>query len=824
MAAGALGSLVVTLGLDAAQFTAGLSKSEFEAKKWRDSLVNVASEAGVLLAGAAAAAGTALVALTKNAIDSADELNKLSQKTGITTESLSALTYAAELSDVTTQDFASSMAKLAKSMNEATSGTGDQAEAFKALGISLKDSQGNLRGTDEVLIDIAERFSGYADGVEKVALAQAIFGKSGAALIPLLNQGAEGFAKAREEAQQFGIIVSGSTAAAAEEFNDTLTKVGASIRGVGLRIAEAALPTLQALADELLNTSRNTGAAETALNGLRTIFETIAVLGVNVKFVFEATGREIGAILAQLSLVGEVLTTPPSQLLDVAKRNWRQFNAISEAVKADAERARKEVDALSARILDRTPAAAPAAPAGGRGRGLPRAPTLPGAGAAAAASEAEALARKQLDAQIKAIRDFATEQQSAIQFANQFARNAYEQGTTALRDQFAIQNALREEALRNTVIAFDKEIAALQAYRSKVTKPTERADVDAKIADAVAKRQQAVTKAAQQGVLDAQAEAAAIRQLDQQYQDLQITIAQLRGDEAGAANMQIQRQVEAARRLLTQSGRDPAEADVLGQLLTQTNELRLVQRDYNLLLEQQRIAEENILLTAQESGATELQTMAAVRESRQQALLQMAEMVRRAQELAIALGTPEAQAFADALALSFRKAAGEVDPLLTRIKELSKEMGDTIARGFENAIVSGASLKDMLGGIAQDLLRLTTQQLVTKPLSNFLSNAIGSFLGPTFGGGKALGGPVAAGGLYRVAENRPELLNVNGESYLLMGNQRGTIDPNPRQARGGSTMNANITVNMPQGTNASTANQAGALIARRLRAASMRNQ
>jgi hypothetical protein len=821
MAAGALGSLVVTLGLDAAQFTAGLTKSEFEAKKWRDSLVGVAKEAGILVAAGAATAATAIVALTKSAIDSADQLNKLSQSTGIATEDLSALAFAAELSDVNTQDLASAMGKLSKSINEASTGVGDQAEAFKALGISVRDSSGNLRGADSVLLDIAERFSGYADGVEKVVLAQAIFGKSGAALIPLLNQGAEGFAKAREEAERLGLIVSGPTAAAAEEFNDTLTKIGAGARGVGLRIAEALLPTLQVLADELLNTSKSSGAAETALGGLRTVFETLAVLGINVKFVLEATGREIGAILAQLSLVGDVLTTPPTQIIEKAKQNWRQFRAISEAVKEDAARARKEVDAASAAILSRAPREAPAPTAAGN-RNRPNAPRLPGA---SAISDAEQLARKALDAQIKGIRDFATEQRDAIAFANQFARGAYEDGTQSLREQFAIQAGLRQEALRTTVQALDQEIAALEAYRRKLTKPTERADADAKIAEAVGKRQQAVTKAAQQGVLDAQAEAKAIADLDARYKDLQITIRQLSGDEAGAAQLAIERQVEAARKLLTQAGRDPAEADRFGQLLTQTNELRNLQQDYNRLLDQQRIAEENILLTAQESGATELETMGAVRQSRQAALEQMALMVQKAQELALALGTPEAQQFADALALGFRKATAEVDPLLTRVKEVAKEMGDSIARSFENAIVNGGSLRDLLGGIAQDILRITTQQLVTKPLAGFLTNAIGSFLGPSFGGGKALGGPVAAGGLYRVAENRPEMLNVNGESYLLMGNQRGNIDPNPQPARSnGQVLNATINVNMPANTSAATANQAGLLVARRLRAASTRNQ
>lgn len=829
MAAGALGSLVVTLGLDAAQFTAGLTKSEFDAKKWRDQVSQYAEDLGVKIGAGAAIAGAALFALTKSAIDSADAMSKLASASGTTTEELSALSFAADLSGVNSQQLGETLSKLAKAINDTSKGTGAQVEAFKALGISVTDSNGNLKSTVSVLTEIADRFAGYEDSIEKTVLAQALFGETGARLIPLLNNGAEGLKAIADEAEAFGLIVKTDTSKAAEQFNDTLTKLGAAARGFGNQAAEALLPTLQAVADELLNTAKSAGTADSAIAGLKLVFETLSALAVNTKFVLESTGREIGAILAQLSLVYDLLRTPPSEFLAKARSNWRQFNAISEAAKADADLARKQVDEATARILNpqlRNQAPAVAQPP------RPRAPRLPtattgGAGASAAtaaANEAEQLARKQLEGQLKAVREFATDQRDAISFATQFARSAYEEGTTALRDQLAIQTALRQESLRVTVRAFDEELAALESYRSKVTKPTERADLEARITDVVVKRQQAVTRAAQQGVIDAQAEARALADLERRYQDLRISVLQLSGDERGAAAITIQRQVEEARRLLTQAGRDPAEAERFGVLLTQTADLRNLQQDYNRLLDQQRLAEENILLTAQESGATELETLAAVRDSRQQAITQMADMVRQAQELAAALGTPEAQRFAEQLALNFRKATNEIDPLLQRVKDVSKEMGDSIARSFENAIVSGGSLKDMLGGIAQDILRITTQQLITKPLANFLTGAIGSSLGGIFGGGKALGGPVAAGGLYRVAENRPEMLTVNGESFLMMGNQRGNINPNPSMARGGQAMNANITVNMPQGTTVETANQAGVVIARRLRAATLRNQ
>ena len=79
--------------------------------------------------------------------------------------------------------------------------------------------------------------------------------------------------------------------------------------------------------------------------------------------------------------------------------------------------------------------------------------------------------------------------------------------------------------------------------------------------------------------------------------------------------------------------------------------------------------------------------------------------------------------------------------------------------------------------------------------------------------------------MFEVAEKRPELLDVNGRKFLLMGKQRGRIDPNPQVGGGSSsrTVNANIVVQMPPGSSSQTMNQAGAKVARQLQLANMRN-
>ncbi len=195
---------------------------------------------------AAITAATAkLAADFKGAIDTGDQLNKLSQKTGIAVEKLSELAYAGDLADVNLESLATGVKKLSVNMAEAATNTNSKAaEAFKALGVAVKDANGNLRSSDEVIADIADRFVDMKDGAGKTALAVALFGKAGADLIPLLNQGGRGLAEMADEAKKLGLVMTGDTAKAAEEFNDNLRKLTLSSSALGRSIAADLLPEM----------------------------------------------------------------------------------------------------------------------------------------------------------------------------------------------------------------------------------------------------------------------------------------------------------------------------------------------------------------------------------------------------------------------------------------------------------------------------------------------------------------------------------------------------------------------------------------------------
>lgn len=246
--AAVVGALRVDLGLNSAEFQAGLKKASA-------GLGNFAKTAGIGLAAvatAAAAAGAALAVAVKGAIDNADELSKTAQKVGVTTEALSRLNYAASLSDVSLGQLSTGLGRLTVGMSQIAQGAGGQAKmALDALGVSALNSAGQLRGSDQVLADVAERFARMEDGATKTALAIALFGRSGADLIPMLNMGKSGLADLAAEADRLGITLSTSTGRAAEQFNDSITRLQATFQGVINKIMAGALPALNQLADKI---------------------------------------------------------------------------------------------------------------------------------------------------------------------------------------------------------------------------------------------------------------------------------------------------------------------------------------------------------------------------------------------------------------------------------------------------------------------------------------------------------------------------------------------------------------------------------------------
>lgn len=211
--------------------------------------------AGAAVVGAIQQVTSAFTSMTSAAINNMDELSKQSQILGVTTENLSALGYAAKLSGSSQADLIAALPRLAKGLTDAAQGTGAALEGFRALNLDPK----GFKGTDDALLKIADKFSQFADGTEKTALAMNIFGKSGAALIPLLNEGAAGIEKLKQEAKEFGVVVGGDAAKNSEEFNDNIDRLKSVSEGLAISLASKTLPALNSFLEKILEISKEVG-------------------------------------------------------------------------------------------------------------------------------------------------------------------------------------------------------------------------------------------------------------------------------------------------------------------------------------------------------------------------------------------------------------------------------------------------------------------------------------------------------------------------------------------------------------------------------------
>lgn len=234
-----------------------------------DTVTRATSLMGPMAAGVLSVAGA--VTMLSKALDTMDQLDEMSEKTGVSVEALSKLRFAGESVGTTTEQLGGGMRKLAKLMGEAAGGSDEAAEIFKTMGVSFKDASGNLRSTDKVLEDMAERFSGYADGPAKAALAMKVFGKSGEDMIPMLNLGKEGLASMATEAERLGVNLGGDAAKAAADFNDNMKKLSLTSEAAGMSIMSQLLPSLMEISQELLAGIKNSNGFMDAILVMGTI-------------------------------------------------------------------------------------------------------------------------------------------------------------------------------------------------------------------------------------------------------------------------------------------------------------------------------------------------------------------------------------------------------------------------------------------------------------------------------------------------------------------------------------------------------------------------
>ena len=214
----------------------------------------------------------------KNAADRAENFANAAQKIGSSVEFISGISFAAKLANVEFESLEKGLIKFSRAVDEASSNAkSGLAYDFKRIGVDLRDTNGQLKPTSDLFLEIADRISSYGDGARKAAVAQAIFGKSGADLIPLLNLGSQGIRELQAQADALGITFSGSVAQSANNFNDQLDILSMAADGFMNRLMSGIVPSLMSFSQQIGTANNNTQEFNRTFSGLKPIAEGLSV-------------------------------------------------------------------------------------------------------------------------------------------------------------------------------------------------------------------------------------------------------------------------------------------------------------------------------------------------------------------------------------------------------------------------------------------------------------------------------------------------------------------------------------------------------------------
>ena len=236
-----------------------------------DNFMNVskggAAAAGVLAGGMAAAAASA-IALTASAGDQIDQLDRLSQKTGIAIGTLQSWSVMMAENGIQADGLAMAMKTLATKMYEAGDPASDAAKIFKSLGLNIKE----LGTTENVIRALSEKFKELPDGPDKARISSELFSKSWQDMLILLNKGPEAFDQSKAAAKGFGAVLSDLQNNALLNVDTALDHVGVAANALKLNLAAVFAPSVEwaarMFADALGVMSRFAKDVDTALDTL----------------------------------------------------------------------------------------------------------------------------------------------------------------------------------------------------------------------------------------------------------------------------------------------------------------------------------------------------------------------------------------------------------------------------------------------------------------------------------------------------------------------------------------------------------------------------
>lgn len=776
-------SIVGDLLLRTGSFTTDADRARKSIKKFEQDAIAAVGGAAKVLTGLGAAAAGAFLALERGAA-AIGKFKDLGDVIGDTGEAVASLQVAADVSGTSLDTVTSASVKLTAALSKTDDESKGAGAALAALNIPIEEFK---RLSPVAQIDaVSKALAGFKDGAEKTAIAVALFGKSGAQLIPFL----------KELSDQGGpkVIITQDQIEAADKFADSTAKLKSQVTQLGQSVLADLLPPFQAFVEEIGEADRALSIFAVAGSAVRIFFETITVLGANVIFVFKGIGNEIGGIAAQLAVL--------------ARGDLKGFSAISDAMKADAAKARAELDKFEQRILGATSNDALTKQARRvEDRGFdPR--TQINTSGLVTDSDKDDSRKKLLENQLKALENVVKREQSLLGDRNRFLDLFNGQGLISIQSYYDAQLAIIEAATNSQVAAYDKQLAALRAFQKQQAKPSERADTQGKIDDVIEKRSKIEKESSLKVIELSVKKTEEERKFAQQIDSTRASVFALEGSLSKAAEIRFDQQnFELVRRLTTEGNTEGlklvgtlrqaaieqakfTEAEPVRQLNAQVLELQgnlgaaaairfdsanfeavqrftvqgntealklvatlraatIAQADFNKeatdaqrIFDQLTNNEDRIGIGRQLGATTELGALKQLGEARQAAVRQLEAMVQAQEAIAKASGNPALIQNAERARIELERLRATADPLADKFRGIFEtSFGDAFGDFITGAKSAKDAFLDFANSVADQIARLAAQNIAQSLFGQGGAlGGVGSAFGGLFGGGETADG------------------------------------------------------------------------------------
>jgi hypothetical protein len=265
-------------------------------------------------------AGTAIIGtvtgMVAQGVAYGSTINDIAVATGVATEDVGRLGYALEQSGGSIRDLVPALRGLSNNLYEAVNkGAGPAYDAFKRLGVSMKDASGRVRPATELLPDLASALSGVTNETERLAIAQDAMGKGAANMLPLLGQGGAAMREMMRRAEELGMALDAKTIAQLDATGDALENIQKAIRGMAMRLAADLGPAIEKaankVADLVAKFKELPPSMRRTVEGTALIGASVGVLApwlLSITILLERLWKwrtALGGLLITLGIVGE---------------------------------------------------------------------------------------------------------------------------------------------------------------------------------------------------------------------------------------------------------------------------------------------------------------------------------------------------------------------------------------------------------------------------------------------------------------------------------------------------------------------------------------